>query len=67
MVNTGLVNSRCLPKSSFGAQYDITDKSIKVLCVKALMWRLTRSTDCKKIDDLVLVFKERMTFSGETT
>lgn len=30
------------------------------------MWRLTRTTDCNEIDDLVLDFKERMTASGET-
>lgn len=33
---------------------------------EVLMWRLTRTTDCNEIDDLVLDFKERMTASGET-
>ena len=32
---------------------------------EVLVWRLTRSTDCKEIDDLVLDLKERIDISGD--
>ena len=33
---------------------------------EVVMWRLTTSTSCDEIDDLVLDFKERLTISGDT-
>ena len=33
---------------------------------EVVMWRLTKSTSCEEIDDLVLDLKERLTISGDT-